>query len=200
MIGSASKRCSTKRSNTRPLPGRPFLANACGSDVDLRSEIDSLLVASDKTLGFIQRPLQEAARSLDDRSDVTSGRQTGAYRLLGVLGEGGMGRVYLAARADDLYKQQVAIQLMHAGFAQTRRMLLRFGAERQILANLNHPNIAALLDGGVSDGLPYLVLEYVDGVPIDEYCRHHRLGAESRLKLFCAVCRALPSCWQRSLS
>jgi len=168
-----------------------FLASACGGDDALRKEIDSLLAASDKTVGFIQRPLQEAARSLDDRSDITSGRQIGSYRLLAVLGEGGMGRVYLAARADDMYKQQVAIKLMHAGFAQTRRMLLRFGAERQILANLNHPNIARLLDGGVSDGLPYLVMEYVDGVPIDEYCRQHRLGIESRLKLFCTVCRAV---------
>src|SRR5579871_3603115 len=174
-----------------PAAREAFLASACGSDVDLRREIDSLLAASDKTLGFIQRPLQEAARSLDDRSEITSGRQIGAYRLLAVLGEGGMGRVYLAARADDLYKQQVVIKLMHAGFAQTRRMLLRFGAERQILANLNHPNIARLLDGGVSDGLPYLVMEYVDGVPIDEYCREHRLGTESRLKLFCTVCQAV---------
>jgi eukaryotic-like serine/threonine-protein kinase len=174
-----------------PAAREAFLASACGSDLDLRREIDSLLAASDKTLGFIQRPLQEAARSLDDRSEITSGRQIGSYRLLGVLGEGGMGRVYLAARADDLYKQQVAIKLMHAGFAQTRRMLLRFGAERQILANLNHPNIARLLDGGVSDGLPYLVMEYVDGVPIDEYCRQHGLGIESRLKLFCTVCRAV---------
>jgi serine/threonine-protein kinase len=174
-----------------PAAREAFLASACGGDLDLRREIDSLLAASDKTLGFIQRPLQEAARNLDDRSDITSGRQIGAYRLLAVLGEGGMGRVYLAARSDDLYKQQVAIKLMHAGFAQTRRMLLRFGAERQILANLNHPNIARLLDGGVSEGLPYLVMEYVDGVPIDEYCREHRLSTESRLKLFCTVCRAV---------
>jgi len=174
-----------------PAAREAFLASACGNDVALRKEIDSLLAASDKTLGFIQRPLQEAARSLDDRSDITSGRQIGSYRLLGVLGEGGMGRVYLAARADDMYQQQVAIKLLHAGFAQTRRMLLRFGAERQILANLNHPNIARLLDGGVSDGLPYLVMEYVDGVLIDEYCRRHRLTTEPRLKLFCTVCRAV---------
>jgi len=174
-----------------PASREAFLANACGGDIALRKEIDSLLAASDKTLGFIQRPLQEAARSLDDRSDITSGRQIGSYRLLGVLGEGGMGRVYLAARADDMYQQQVAIKLMHAGFAQTRRMLLRFGAERQILANLNHPNIARLLDGGVSDGLPYLVMEYVDGVSIDEYCRQHRLNTEVRLRLFCTVCKAV---------
>src|SRR5215472_4555050 len=174
-----------------PASREAFLANACGGDIALRKEIDSLLAASDKTLGFIQRPLQEAARSLDDRSDITSGRQIGSYRLLGVLGEGGMGRVYLAARADDMYQQQVAIKLLHAGFAQARRMLLRFGAERQILANLNHPNIARLLDGGVSDGLPYLVMEYVDGVSIDEYCRQYRLTTEPRLKLFCTVCRAV---------
>ena len=173
-----------------PSERNSFLDRACGGDVDLRREIDSLLSASDKTLGFIQKPVQEAARNLDGDS-IASGRQIGVYRLLRVLGEGGMGRVYLAARADDLYEQQVAIKLMHAGFAQTQRMLLRFGAERQILANLNHPNIARLLDGGVSDGLPYLVMEYVDGVPIDQYCRERRLMTEERLRLFCTVCRAV---------
>ncbi len=173
-----------------PSDRNSFLERACGNDIGLRKEVDSLLSASDKTLGFIQKPVQEAARNLDGDA-ITSGRQIGAYRLIRVLGEGGMGRVYLAARADDLYEQQVAIKLLHAGFAQTQRMLLRFGAERQILANLNHPNIARLLDGGVSDGLPYLVMEYVDGVPIDQYCRDNRVMTEDRLRLFCTVCRAV---------
>jgi len=168
-----------------------FLDYACGDDLALRKEVESLLDASDKTFGFLQRPVQEAARYLDETEEITSGRQIGSYRLLRVLGEGGMGRVYLAARADDMYRQQVAIKLMHAGFAQTQRMLLRFGAERQILANLNHPNIARLLDGGVDGGLPYLVMEYVDGVSIDDYCRKNMLGTEARLRLFCTVCGAV---------
>ena len=149
-----------------------------------------MLDASGKTLSFLKRPVEQAALDLGE-NEVVSGRQIGSYRLLRVLGEGGMGRVYLAARADETYRQQVAIKLMHAGFAQTQRMLLRFGAERQILANLNHPNIARLLDGGVSNGLPYLVMEYVDGVFIDEYCRRNKLPTEGRLRLFLTVCAAV---------
>lgn len=168
-----------------------FLESACRNDPALRAEVESLLDASDKTLGFLQRPVEEAARNLDGTDEVSVGRQIGAYRLLRVLGEGGMGRVYLAARADDMYQQQVAIKLMHAGLAQTRRMLLRFGAERQILANLNHPNISRLLDGGICEGTPYLVMEYVDGVSIDEYCRENKLGTETRLQLFGSVCAAV---------
>ena len=176
----------------RPPAERPtFLDQACGDDAALRKEVQSLLDASDKTLGFLQKPVQEAARVLDDREEIISGRQIGSYRLLRVLGEGGMGRVYLAERSDDMYRQQVAIKLMHAGFAQTQRMLLRFGAERQILANLNHPNIGRLLDGGVDDGVPYLVMEYIDGVPIHEYCRVNHLGTQARLRLFCTVCDAV---------
>ena len=175
-----------------PPADRPaFLDHSCAGDLALRQEVDSLLEASDKTLGFLQKPVQSAVRALETTEEITSGRQIGAYRLLRVLGEGGMGRVYLAARADDMYQQQVAIKLMHAGFAQTQRMLLRFGAERQILANLNHPNIARLLDGGVDGGLPYLVMEYVDGDSIDDYCRKNNLGTEARLRLFCTVCSAV---------
>ena len=173
-----------------PADRSAFLDQACAGDASLRNEVQSLLDASDKTLSFLEKPVQEAARSMD-ADNVIEGRQVGAYRLLRVLGEGGMGRVYLASRADDLYHQQVAIKLMHAGFAQTQRMLLRFGAERQILANLNHPNIARLLDGGVHEGVPYLVMEYVDGAPIDQYCRANKLGTEARLRLFSSVCDAV---------
>ena len=168
-----------------------FLDYACGSDIALRKEVESLLEASGKTLSFLQKPVQQAAREFNDSDDIISDRQIGVYRLLHVLGEGGMGRVYLAARADQMYRQQVAIKLMHAGFAQTQRMLLRFGAERQILANLNHPNIARLLDGGVDNGTPYLVMEYVDGLSIDEYCRKNKVGTEARLRLFRTVCSAV---------
>lgn len=174
-----------------PSERESFLDNACGDDLPLRKEIESLLEASEKTSGFLQKSVQEAARALSPVEEITSGRQIGAYKLLRVVGEGGMGAVYLAARADDLYKQQVAIKLMHAGFAQTRRMLLRFSAERQILANLNHPNIARLLDGGIYEGVPYLVMEYIDGISIVEYCRKNKLGTAARLQLFGTVCAAV---------
>ena len=103
-----------------------------------------------------------------------------------------MGKVYLAARADDAYQQQVAIKLMRADFGHGEAMMVRFSTERQILVNLNHPNIARLLDGGMpAEGLPYLVMEYVKGVPLDEYCRQGRIRIERRLQLFCTVCAAV---------
>jgi serine/threonine-protein kinase len=103
-----------------------------------------------------------------------------------------MGLVYLAQRADEQYRQQVAVKLMHAGFGRDPEMLRRFRAERQILANLDHPNIAHLLDGGITpEGSPYLVMEYVDGVPIDAFCRDHALPAFDRLQLVRTVCAAV---------
>ncbi len=175
-----------------PVARPAFLDQACGTDLSLKREVESLLDSSDKSIGFLKESVQEAARHFAaSDQEIFTGRQIGSYRLLRVLGEGGMGRVYLAARADDLYQQQVAIKLMHAGLGQAQRMLLRFGAERQILANLNHPNIARLLDGGIEDGLPYLVMEYVDGVAIDQYCRSHKLALEERLRLFTTLCGAV---------
>lgn len=166
-----------------------FLDRACADDPALRKEVQSLLDASGKTLNFLEKSVHDAALGLGEGR--LAGQQIGAYRLIRVLGEGGMGMVYLAARADNAYQQQVAIKFMHAGFAQAERMLVRFNAERQILASLSHPNIARLLDGGVHDGLPYLVMEYVDGVPIDEYCKNQKLGTEARLRLFLTVCGAI---------
>jgi serine/threonine-protein kinase len=175
-----------------PAARDAFLDQACDGDPGLKSEVQSLLDASGKTLGFLKNRVEAAAHNLDeDEKDEILGHQIGPYRLLRVIGEGGMGRVYLAERADAAYRQRVAIKLLHSGFAQTQRMLLRFGAERQILADLNHPNIARLLDGGVDNGVPYLVMEYVDGAFIDEYCNQNKLGTEARLQLFCTVCGAV---------
>ncbi|HUO15386.1 MAG TPA: serine/threonine-protein kinase [Verrucomicrobiae bacterium] len=169
-----------------------YVNQACGGDEALRSEVQSLLDASGKTVGFLKNRVEAAAHTLDeDEKSEIIGRQIGPFRLLRMIGEGGMGCVYLAERADAVYRQKVAIKLLHAGFAQTQRMLLRFGAERQILADLNHPNIARLLDGGVDNGLPYLVMEYVDGLFIDDYCKRKRLGTDARLHLFCTVCGAV---------
>jgi serine/threonine protein kinase len=140
-----------------------FLDEACGGDDELRREVESLLLSSGQTMGFLQKPVLETAKQVADE-DILSGKRIGAYQLLRVLGEGGMGKIYLAARADDLYQKQVAIKTVPVGLGQSQALLLRFGSERQILANLDHPNIARLLDGGVTeDDLPYLVMEYVDG-------------------------------------
>lgn len=169
-----------------------YLEQSCGPDRELRREVESLLESSSDTkTGFARDAVTQLA-SLQSLEMDSTGKLVGAYRLVEMLGEGGMGSVYLATRVDECYRQQVAIKLMHAGFVPSQRMLLRFSAERQILANLNHPGIARLLDGGVTeDGIPYLVMEYVDGVPIDAYCRRHHLSLDDRLKLFRAVCAAV---------
>ena len=174
-----------------PSARQAFLDDACANDPELRDELNSLLKSSEQTLGFARRAVQEVAQHETD-GDTLADRYIGAYRLLRVLGKGGMGTVYLATRADDLYQQNVAIKLMHASIATARSMRLRFSAERQILANLNHPNIGRLLDGGVTaDGLPYLVMEYVNGIPIDAYCREHRLSTRNLIQLFLKVCAAV---------
>src|ERR1700677_4206354 len=168
-----------------------FIQQACGSDLDLLKEVESLLGSSAKTMGFARNAVMQVARQQTIEPQPV-GKRIGAYKLLRIIGEGGMGTVYLATRADELYRQGGVIKLMHPGFGPSQGMLLRFSAERQILANLNHPNIARLLDGGMTaDGIPYLVMEYVNGVPIDDYCRQNNLSVDDRLKLFGSVCAAV---------
>jgi len=170
-----------------------FLDHACGEDVALRREVDSLLAFSGNTGGFIEEPLAQAAQQWSSSAGLI-----GPWKILEPLGDGGMGSVYLACRADELYQQKVAIKLMRADLVRNREMLLRFRRERQILANLNHPNIARLLDGGVSaEGLPYLVMEYVEGSPIHEYCATNNLSLTEILELFRTVCAAVEYAHQR---
>src|SRR5580693_1147736 len=119
------------------------------------------------------------------------GDRIGPYRVLRTLGIGGMGEVFLAERADAEFEQQVAIKVVTGG-AFSRSVQSRLKTERQILAHLDHPNIARLLDGGsLPDGTAYLVMEYVDGVPIDAYCDSNRLDLAARLHLFQTVCAAV---------
>jgi serine/threonine-protein kinase len=167
-----------------------FLDQTCRDDAELRKEVESLLQSDRQTMGFLRKPVLDATKQI--ASGALSGKRIGVYQLLRLLGEGGMGKVYLAARADDLYRKEVAIKTVQGGLGQNRALLLRFRSERQILANLDHPAIARLLDGGITDdGLPYLVMEYVNGIRVDDYCRINKLGTEQRLQLFCAVCAAV---------
>ena len=169
-----------------------FLDQACRGDAEVRKEVESLLQVEGQTMSFLRKPVLEAAQQIAAKKEELSGKRIGAYQLLRLLGEGGMGKVYLASRADDLYRKEVAIKTVQGGLGQNRTMLLRFRSERQILANLDHPAIARLLDGGITDeGLPYLVMEYVDGIRLDDYCRINKLATEQRLRLFCAVCSAV---------
>jgi serine/threonine-protein kinase len=168
-----------------------FLDRACGSDASIRAEVESLLASAGQTAGFIQQPVSDTARDVS-RGFLYRGKRIGPYELCDLIGEGGMGHVYLACRADKAYSQQVALKFMRGDFGADREMLSRFRVERQILANLNHPNVARLLDGGVTpEGLPWLALEYVNGAPIDEYCRRRRLPLRARLELFLRVCSAI---------
>ncbi len=128
--------------------------------------------------------------TLDVRSEPQVERRIGAYRILRELGHGGMGTVYLAARADDQYQKRVAIKTIRG--LDSEEVLRHFRRERQILAALDHPNIASLFDGGTTDdGLPYFVMEYVQGDPIDEYCDQRKLSVQERLALFQGVCAAV---------
>src|SRR5579864_1896858 len=172
-----------------PAERSSFLAEACGSDIDLRAEVDSLLESHEEAGEFLDSPAGLDSRALD--GDDLSGKTIGPYRIVSKIGQGGMGTVYKAVRADDQFQQQVAIKLLNRGM-DTSFIVRRFRNERQILASLDHPNIARLLDGGATaDSLPYFVMEYIDGVPLHEWCDAHRLSITERLKLFRKVCAAV---------
>src|SRR5471032_2535920 len=170
-----------------------LLDNECGGDEALRTEIESLLQSDEQTGSFIEEPAFAIPRDLfpDNVEESFVGRQFGAYQLIREIGRGGLGAVYLAARADDEYRKQVAIKVIRRGL-DTDDIIRRFRNERQILAQLDHPNIARLIDGGTTDdGLPYFVMEYVNGEPINAYCDANALSTTERLTLFRKVCAAV---------
>jgi eukaryotic-like serine/threonine-protein kinase len=173
-----------------------YIAEACQGDPDILNEVEALLhhhrQANSQFLN--QGPGASSETSAIAEADLPSsrvGRRVGVYQILEEIGHGGMGQVFRAARVDGLYEKQVAIKFVRGGF-DTASLLERFRNERQILASLDHANIARLLDGGTSDdGTPYLVMELIEGTPIDEYCRQHALGIPDTLKLFRQVCAAV---------
>lgn len=171
---------------------RAFLELSCAGDADLRAELERLLEAHDRAEDFLAtatRP-DEGIGSAEGESSVV-GRRVGPYVLVREVGRGGMGAVYLAERADQQYEKRVAIKLIKRGM-DTEALLRQFRHERQILASLDHPHIARLLDGGTTDdGLPYFVMEFIEGVRIDEYCDARRLSIPARLELFRQVCAAV---------
>ena len=165
-----------------------WLNARCGDDSDLHREVELLLEAHGRDSPLDSPAAGHLAALVPD---LTRGRRIGPYRVLRELGRGGMGVVYLAERDDGQFRRRVAVKVLRAT-QDADELYKRFIAERQILASLNHPGIAQLLDGGLSDGhLPYLVIEYVDGLPITEYCDRHRLDVPARLKLFRDVCAAV---------
>jgi non-specific serine/threonine protein kinase/serine/threonine-protein kinase len=170
-----------------------FLDAACAAEPELRAEVDSLLAAHDDTDDFIERPAAHRALDLEPETPPPAwiGRRVGDYRIVEEVGRGGMSEVYKGVRDDDEYHKEVAIKVLRQGYG-TKSLLKRFKVETQILASLDHPNIARLLDAGsTEEGLPYLVMEHIQGQPIDDYCRAHKLGLRARLDLFRTLCSAV---------
>jgi eukaryotic-like serine/threonine-protein kinase len=176
------------------------LARCCAGDDSLRHEVEKLLeYEPDVGTGFLDETsfaeVTTAVMSAEDKAWF--GRRVGAYKIISQLGAGGMGEVYRAVRADGQYTKEVAVKLVRNGF-DTGSVIERFRNERQILASLDHPNIARLVDGGTSEeGVPFLVMELIEGEPIDAYCNRRKLTVTERLKLFQQACSAVQYAHQR---
>ena len=170
-----------------------FVADACGDDAEMAAEIRELLAADAAAMDeeFLKHSAiyTEAMEHAAERSAV--GEMVGSYRLVELIGKGGMGSVYRGERTDEEFEKCVAVKLIDAALCSAD-LIAHFRAERQILANLEHSNIARLLDGGArADGSPYLVMEYVEGISPSDYCRRHNLTTAQRLQLFRQICSAV---------
>jgi serine/threonine protein kinase/tetratricopeptide (TPR) repeat protein len=176
----------------------PYLDQNCADDPELRDEVESLLRShEDAGSVFLKNPAANLKTALEAGTLSRIGSRIGVYQVLAEIGHGGMGEVYRAVRADGQYEKAVAIKLVRGGY-DTTGLLQRFRHERQILASLDHPNIARLLDGGTTeDRIPYLVMELIEGERLDAYCDAHRLSISERLRLFCEICSAVQYAHQR---
>ncbi len=196
-----------------PEERRALLDEARNRDPELVSHVVDLLRAADESASFLESPVEDlgefpweeifpaptpdAGQDHETASFDRSGERCGHYRLERRIGRGGMATVYLAERADGQWDQQVAVKILRRGL-DTEDVVRRFRSERQILSSLDHPHIARLLDGGTTDdGLPYLVMEYVEGEPITRYCDRRGLPVADRLSLFCDVARAVQRAHKR---
>jgi eukaryotic-like serine/threonine-protein kinase len=172
-----------------PAERGTFVREACGDDGTLRDEVESLIAHSGDADSLLED--SPVAHFLTFQPDSMVGRKIGAYRILRSIGHGGMAVVYLGERDDQVFRKQVAIKMVLPGI-NAEEIFRRFRNERQTLASLDHSNIVKLIDGGSTEnGLPYLVMEYVDGMPIDQYCDTHTLSIDERLQLFRTVCSAV---------
>jgi serine/threonine-protein kinase len=183
-----------------PTEREAFLDAACAGDADLRREAGRLLAADAGAGEFLERPATVPPGWASPEEPVPPApRRLGPYLLLREIGSGGMGTVYLARRDDEHYERDVAIKILRSG-SDDAEAVHRFFAERQILARLEHPGIARLYDGGsTEEGRPFLVMELVDGLPLDEYCDRHGLGIDARLEIFRKVCAAVQHAHQNLL-
>ena len=182
-----------------PAARPDYLEHNCAGDSELRAEVESLLNSHEQAgPEFLNSPAVDL-RGLIGSNGTSSyiGRRIGVYKIVEEIGRGGMGEVFRASRVDGQYEKQVAIKLVRVGL-DSPSLIERFRHERQILASLDHPNIARLYDGGTTgEGIPYLVMELIEGMPIDQYCDEHDLTVTERLRLFTEVCAAVQYAHQR---
>lgn len=182
----------------RPAQDRAaYLRVLCAGDDEMRRDVESLLASHDSSADFLETPAVNLSQALAstganaEDGEYPAGYRLGPYQFARRIGRGGMGSVWLATRFDPEFNRSVAIKMVKRGM-DSQEILRRFRMERQVLANLDHPNIALLIDGGSTpEGLPYLVMEYVEGTPVDRYCEDRKLSITDRLKLFRAVCSAV---------
>ena len=169
-----------------------FVRRECQDNNSIRAEVERLLIAHESIPDWLNRPVLGAARNFAplDRAPL-EGRHLSGYKLIREIGRGGMGSVYLAERSDEMFHRQAAVKLVLPQMG-TSDIMARFQQEREILASLDHPAIAKLLDAGVTDeGWPYFVMEYVEGLPIDRWCDEQKLNTGKRIELFRRVIDAV---------
>jgi serine/threonine protein kinase len=168
-----------------------FLQEECSGDSECEQQVKRLLAARENIPEWLSKPLLGHAERIIQSVRAFDGKELRGYRLIREIGHGGMGCVYLAERADGAYTKQVAVKLVRAG-QDNSEIVTRFQREREILASLDHPNIARLIDGGCTEeGLPYFVMEFVDGRPIHQWCDERNLNVSERIALFRNVCAAV---------
>ncbi len=177
---------------------RAYLDEVCRGDEALRQGVEALLAVHERAGSFLEHPLSAPAATTDDRIQEKLGTVIGSYRLMEQIGEGGMGLVFVAEQQQPV-RRKVALKVIKPGM-DTRQVVARFEAERQALALMDHPNIAKVFDGGMTDsGRPYFVMELVKGVPITEYCDHNQVPIRERLELFVDVCQAVQHAHQKGI-
>jgi len=176
-----------------------YLDDACGDDSELRARVETLLQAHEKAGDYLQVPVVDQGAAPDGQAPFEGpGTKIGRYQLLELIGEGGMGLVYLAQQKKPVMRK-VALKIIKPGM-DSRQVIARFEAERQALALMDHPNIARVFDAGATNtGRPYFVMELVRGIPITEYCDGHQLNTQQRLELFIEVCKAVQHAHQKGI-
>ena len=183
---------------TSPVDRLTYITRACGNDGTLRQKVERLVSAYFRAGRFLEDPASELTPTIDPAPAVRPGTAIGSYRLMELVGEGGMGMVFVAEQRQPI-RRLVALKVIKPGM-DTREVVARFEAERQALALMDHPHIAMVFDGGVTDqGRPYFVMELVRGTPITDYCDRARLGVRERLGLFVQVCQAVQHAHQKGV-